>query len=146
MAVLVAQSSLHNSKIEIYNLETVEGQFYALYKVEENIPASIDLIDFCIDHDYLLYQGPDEDQTIIDLMSKEKIKATAIESPLEWSEEAKKTSPAVVDITAIFSEENKLLRLVQVMNKCLVATDEIGSIRVFLAPFSGKGVASQICV
>jgi hypothetical protein len=99
------------------------GGFYAQYKVEDNIPASIDLIDFCIDHDYLLYQGPDEEQTIIDLMSKEKVKASAIESQLEWNEEAKKTSPALAEIMSTFSDENKLLRLVQVMNKCLVATD-----------------------
>jgi WD40 repeat protein len=78
-------------------------------------------------------------------MSREKIKATVIESQLEWSEAAKKMSPAVADITATFSDENKLLKLVQVMNKCLVATDEIGSVRVFREPFSGKG-ASQICI
>lgn len=68
--MLVAQSSLQFSKIEIYNLNAPDTQFYKIYKIEENISASIDLIDFCIDHDYLLYQGPDEEQTIIDLMSK----------------------------------------------------------------------------
>lgn len=33
------------------------------------------------------------------------------------------------------------MRLVQVMNKCLVATDEIGSVRVFV-----RGVLRQICI
>ena len=32
------------------------------------------------------------------------------------------------------------------MNKCWVATDEIGSIRVFREPLNGKGIASQICI
>jgi hypothetical protein len=103
LAVLVAQSSLHNSKIEIYNLTVPDTQFYKIYKIEENIPASIDLIDFCVDHDYLLYQGPDEEQTIIDLMTREKVKLSAVETHLEWAEEAKKTSPSLADITGLYS-------------------------------------------
>lgn len=83
--------------------ETHYYNFYKIYKVEENIPASIDLIDFCIDHDYLLYQGPDEEQTILDLMTKEKVKISSIENELEWAEEAKKISPSVSDITALYS-------------------------------------------
>jgi hypothetical protein len=51
-----------------------EGQFFALYRMEESPQASIDVIDFCTDHDYLVCQGTDEEQTIIDLMTKEKIK------------------------------------------------------------------------
>lgn len=141
LAVLVAQSEEHNSKIEIYNLSAPDTHFYKVYWVEDNIPASIDLIDFCIDHDYLLFQGPDEEQTIIDLMSREKIKMSVIESELEWAEEAKKTSRSVTDIVSQYSEESKLLRLVQVMNKCLVATDEMGRVRVY-----SKGVLSQVCI
>lgn len=75
MAVLVAPGPLQNAKIEIYNLKSPEGQFFALYRVEENLQASIDVIDFCTDHEYLVYQGTDEEQIIIDLMTKEKIKA-----------------------------------------------------------------------
>lgn len=74
-------------------------------------------------------------------MSREKIKLSSIESQLEWAEEAKKISQSLTDITGLYSEDNRLLRLVQVMNKCLVATDEMGSVRVFV-----KGLLSQVCI
>jgi len=41
----------------------------------------------------------------------------------------------MLDIAAAYSEENKLLKLVKVMNKCVVATDEMGSLRLFPYPF-----------
>ena len=53
--------------------------------MEENLQASIDVIDFCTDHEYLVYQGTDEEQTIIDLMTKEKIKAGTLENPPDWN-------------------------------------------------------------
>lgn len=83
--MLVAPGPLQNAKIEIYNLTVVEGQFFSQYKVEENLQASIDVIDFCTDHEYLVYQGTDEEQTIIDLMTKEKIKAGTLENPPDWN-------------------------------------------------------------
>lgn len=69
---------MENAKIEIYNLEVPEGQFYSVYKVEENINANIELIDFSADHDYLVFQSTDEEMTILDLLSKEKVKPGSI--------------------------------------------------------------------
>jgi len=63
-------------------MDVPDGSFYQLYKVEENIPASIELIDFSADHDYLVYQGPDEEQTILDLLNKEKVKPGVIENQI----------------------------------------------------------------
>ena len=123
LAVLIAPSSLQNAKIEIYNLNSPDAQFYQLYKVEENIPASIEVIDFCVDHDYLVYQSPDEEQTIIDMLTCEKVKAGSVENNLEWNEDAKKTSPSVRDISIFYSEENRLMKVVQAMNTSIIASD-----------------------
>lgn len=41
LAILISPNSLQNAKIEIYNLESAEGQFHSMYKVIENIPASV---------------------------------------------------------------------------------------------------------
>jgi WD40 repeat protein len=138
LAVLVAAGTLQNAKIEIYNLGVQEGQFYALYRVEEYLQPSIDVIDFCTDHEYLVYQGADEEQTIIDLMTKEKIKAVTLENPPVWNEEAKRTAPNIKEIATYYSEENKLLRVVQVMNEGVIATDEMGSVRVFPYPLAAN--------
>ena len=81
LAVLVAQSSVNNSKIDIFTLpesSDIKGEFFAECRTRDNIPANIDLLDFCADHDYLLFQGQDEEQTIIDLMSWEKVKASEV--------------------------------------------------------------------
>lgn len=67
-------------------------------------------------------------------MTKEKIKAGTLENPPEWNEEAKRTTPGIKEITTFYSEENKLLKVVQVMNKGVIATDEMGSVRVFAYP------------
>jgi hypothetical protein len=123
LAVLIAPNANENAKIQIYRMDVSEGLFYQLYRVEENIPASIELIDFSAHHDYLVYQGSDEEQTVLDLLTREKVKPGAIENQIEWNEDAKRTSPSMLEVTAAYSEENKLLRLVQVMDKCVVATD-----------------------
>jgi len=41
----------------------------------------------------------------------------------------------VKDISSVYADNNKLLKLVKVINKYLVATDEMGSVRLFPYPF-----------
>lgn len=81
----MAPGPLQNAKIDVYALTAQDSQFYIHYMVVENLQASIDVIDFCTDHEYLVYQGADDEQTIIDLMTKEKIKAGTLENPPEWN-------------------------------------------------------------
>lgn len=38
------------------------------------------------------------------------------------------------NIAAAYSEDNKLLKVVQVRNQCLIATDTMGSLRLFPYP------------
>ena len=47
--------------------------------IRENIPANIDIIDFSTDNGYLVYKNLDEDETIIDLTTKESINTDLIE-------------------------------------------------------------------
>lgn len=47
--------------------------FFIQYKLLENIPANIEIIDFSTDNGYLVYKQSDEDETIIDLTAKEAI-------------------------------------------------------------------------
>ena len=70
----------------------------------------------------------------MDLLSKEIINTNSIEFELEWNEDAKRTSKNIRDISAAYSDDNHLLRIVQVMNLSILATDEIGSLRVFKYP------------
>ena len=39
----------------------------------EHIPENIEIIDFSTDNEFLLYKNPDEDETIIDLTTKQPI-------------------------------------------------------------------------
>lgn len=74
MALLIAPNHLQNSKIEIYDLGSPDDKnFYLLYKVLEHIPENIEIIDFSTDNGFLLYKNPDEDETIIDLTTKQII-------------------------------------------------------------------------
>lgn len=116
LAILIAPNQEENAKIQIYDLHKGEGDFYLQHKLLENIPANIEIIDFSTNNGYLVYKNSDEDETIIDLTTKESTSPDTIECNLEWNEEAKKTSPFIRDICSTYSDENKLLKIVETRN------------------------------
>lgn len=44
---------------------------------------------------------------------------------------------SIKDVTSYYSNSNQLLQVTQIMNKCVVVTDEMGSLRVFGYPAKG---------
>ena len=120
-----------DAAIQIYDLHKSEGDFYLQHKLLEEIPASIRVIDFSTDNGYLVYRSSAADETIIDLTTKESIDTDMIEFELEWNEEAKKTSPYIRDICSTYGDSNRLLRIAEIRNHSILATDEMGSVRVY---------------
>jgi hypothetical protein len=54
-------------------------EFYGLHKILENIPSDIEIIDFSTDNGYFVYKNSEDEETIIDLITKEVINTNMIE-------------------------------------------------------------------
>lgn len=78
----------------------------------------------------------DSDNIVTKLLSKERVNLLPTEFHIEWAGRGRKTLENVKAVNSFYSEDNQMLALVQILDKCVVATDEMGSLRIFSYPVS----------
>lgn len=145
--MLIAANQTENAKLLVYTLNIRSNQkqerrltaepreAFVLYHVVENLSANVDFIDFSTDNEYLVFKNRDDSENfVVRLLSKERVNSSNSEFHIEWAGPGKKTLESVRAITSFYNEDNHMLGLAQIMDRCVVATDEIGSLRVFSYP------------
>ena len=70
-------------------------------------------------------------------MDNKEIDINKQEHKIEWAGEGKLLLDTIKDVGSYYSNSNQLLEVVQVMDKCVLVTDEMGSLRLFEYPVKG---------
>ena len=132
MALLVGSAQMDLYSIQLYDLTQLDNNNnFKQYKILDHIPTNVEIIDFSTDNEYLICKNTEDQQTIIQLSTHEVINENMIEFELEYCDEAKKTSKNIRDILQLYGEDNRLMKIAQIMNHSIIATDQMGSVRLF---------------
>ena len=87
-----------------------------------------------------MYKDNFEEISIIDLCNRKKLNTIFIEHDIEWTSDGIKISEKVKGVHNYYSDENKIIKILPILNKAIIVTDEMGTIRIFSYPCdSGAG-------
>lgn len=112
MAVAILNQVEQPSKIFIYDSDH-QNQKFQLICTLDNISATIELLDFSVDNQYLLYKDSNDEVVISDLSSQKRINIIYIENDLKWASDGVKIHEHSSGIHHFYSEDNRILKAVK---------------------------------
>jgi len=131
----IACSTGATPEISLY--ETREGfaKLSTFYGFGEIIKA----IDFSTDGRYLHAEDRTGKVHLWEVQTSRPIAPETVTWPMEWLGEGLRTYRHVADIRDVYSEENKILNIIKVPGRPIIAIgDEIGTVRLYNYPNDGN--------
>jgi len=130
---LLGVSSTTGSTPEVSLYETEKG--FEKLTTFYGFKSPIKYIDFSTDNYYLQCEDINGEVSLFEIESSRLINMSAVDFDLEWLGEGLRTYPRLAKIRDQYNDQNKILNIIKVPNKPIIAIgDEIGTIRFFNHP------------
>jgi WD40 repeat protein len=133
-AIALAENQENKTEIRIFKLDETKG-FISLSTVEE-IESPIEIMDFTTDSTYLMFKEILGQRVFYDLLNFKKNDTLGQNFDPPFLTTGLLLSPSAANLLRLQTDDNRFTVFTLAGNKSLVATDEIGTIRIF--PFPNK--------
>ena len=130
------KNTQESPKIEIFSIDWDDKELN-LVKIVDNLNSSIEFIDFSKENYFLLFKDMEKNISYVDLTDFKKIDYIDENLNIEWLNHGIKNTDIKAILDTYYNEENPIICLKKFSNKFYIATDYIGSIRIFEDDNSG---------
>jgi hypothetical protein len=133
-AIALAENEENKAEIRIFKIDEEKG-FISLSTVEE-IEFPIEIMDFTTDSTYMMYKETLGQRVFYDLLNFKKNDTLGQNFDPSFLTTGLLLSPSVANLLRLQTDDNRFTTFTLAGSRSLVATDEIGCIRIF--PFPSK--------
>lgn len=134
LAIALAENQENKTEIRIFKIDEKKG-FMSLSTVQE-IESPIEIMDFTTDSTYLMFKETLGQRVFYDLLNFKKNDTLGQTFDPPFRSTGLLLSPSASNLLRLQTDDNKFTVFCLAGSRSLVATDEIGTIRIF--PFPNK--------
>ena len=117
-------------QIEIYSINK-KSQTLSLIQKIDNLSSSIEFIDFSTENFYLMFKDIENNISYIKLTDMKKVDQIESSHKIEWMNEGIKFTDYKRSLDLYYNEENRIVKMKKIFNRFLIASDLLGTVRVF---------------
>ena len=117
-------------QIQIYSIDKELKQLILIQKID-NLSSSIEFIDFSTENFYLMFKDIENNISYITLTDMKKVDNIDTSHKIEWMNEGIKFTDYKRSLDLYYNEENRIIKMKKLFNKFLIATDILGTVRIF---------------